>query len=143
MDIITSPNVLERSIVRTCEYGKDDCCAIDQQAVLSFNIDPLTGRPLYDLTGILRSQNMLEQQRLLDGLEQFKADYLPADVSDDQAFEFYEPRLCQLPSEKADLLARRVDDRLKLERLKAEQAERDRLLSSLDPDVVDDSDKSK
>lgn len=128
MDKLIAPNILDRSIFRTCDYGKDDCCAIDQQASQDFNIDPLTGRPMYDLTGILRAQNSFEQQRLLDGLDQFKADYLPDDVTDDAALEYYEPRLCQLPSEKADLLAKQINKNLHDATVRKNEEERYKLL---------------
>lgn len=104
MDRILKPNSLLASCGYPFEYGEGDSVPIDQQSAKTFNIDPMTGRPYYDLTLVMRAQNPLERDKLLAEMQQFKQDFLPSDISDEKALEFYEPRLAQLPSEKADLL---------------------------------------
>lgn len=122
MDRLINPNSMVGC--NRFAYGEQDCLPIDQQSSQSFNIDPLTGRPFYDLTVVMRSQSNLERDKLLAEMQQFKDDYLPSDISDEKALEFYEPRYAQLPSEKADLLEYHYMNEYK----KAKQAENDALM---------------
>ena len=66
------------SLIEPIEYGKKDSVPLDQSSVQDFNIDPVTGRPLYDLTAILRAQNKAEQQKILESLTKFESDFLPS-----------------------------------------------------------------
>ena len=101
MDRICKLTRFHRSMALSVPYGTLDSVPIDQQAVKGFNIDPMTGRPVYDMTAVIRSQG-LEQQRLLAELDEFKAQFLPEDVTDEVAVKYLKPRLCQLPSELAE-----------------------------------------
>lgn len=82
-------------------FGKGDTVPIDQQPAQKFNIDPATGMPMSDITAVLRSQG-LDRERLLANLEQFREEFLPEDISNEQALKYMNPRLCQLPSELAE-----------------------------------------
>lgn len=127
---------LKRGFSRTfrpVEYGSYKSCPIDQQAVRSFNIDPVTGRPVSDMSAILNSKG-LEQQRLLADLQEFKADYLPADVSDEDALKFMLPRLSQLPSELADFQEQVTKARLEEEKVKQREKELEEYRKSLESD---------
>lgn len=103
MDRLIKYNSPSVSVVVPVEYGKGDSVPIDQQSSKDFNVDPLTGRPINDITVVLRSQDKFEQQRILANLEQFKADYLPSDLSNEDALKYSVPRYAQLPSELAEL----------------------------------------
>lgn len=95
--------VIHYSISERVEYGKKDSVPIDQSSVQSFNIDPVTGRPLYDLTAVVRAQSKAEQQRVLDMMVKFDSDWLPDDVTNDMALKYSFPRYAQMPSELAEL----------------------------------------
>lgn len=126
MDRIRKNMVPHPSISTTFKYGDKGTCPIDQQGVQRFNIDPTTGRPILDLTVVLRSQG-LEQQKMLAELGEFKATYLPEDISNEDALKYYKPRLCQLPSELAEyneMLTKQALD----EQAKKKSAEEQRLL---------------
>lgn len=112
MDRISKLTHFHRTMIIPVKYGTLDSVPIDQQACKGFNIDPLTGRPVYDMTAIIRSQG-LEQQRLLADLSEFKAQFLPDDISDADALKYLKPRLCQLPSEMAEYQEAIVKARLK------------------------------
>lgn len=112
MDRISKSTRFHRTMSIPVKYGTLDSVPIDQQACKGFNIDPLTGRPVYDMTAIIRSQG-LEQQRLLADLSEFKAQFLPDDISDADALKYLKPRLCQLPSEMAEYQEAIVKARLK------------------------------
>lgn len=101
MDRISKSTRFHRTMCIPVAFGTLDSVPIDQQAVKGFNIDPMTGRPIYDMTAIIRSQG-LEQQRLLADLSEFKAQFLPDDISDADALKYLKPRLCQMPSEMAE-----------------------------------------
>lgn len=96
-------NLPHRSVMERVEYGKKDSVPLDQAAVQSFNIDPVTGRPMYDLTCIIKAQNKSEQERLIANMTQFDSNFLPDDLSDDDALKYSYPRYAQMPSELAEL----------------------------------------
>lgn len=101
MDRISKNTFMHRTLLYSAKYGEPGSTPIDQQPVASFNVDPCTGRPISDMTAILRAQG-LEKSRLLADLDEYKATFLPDDISDDEALKYYQPRLCQLPSELAE-----------------------------------------
>lgn len=118
-------NPLLHSVVH---YGEDDCVPVDQQSVRDFNIDPATGFPMSDITAILRSSQLEARMNLAD-LQEFKSDFLPADMSDADALKYYQPKFCQLPSELAELQERITKERFEefktgkeIEDAKAEKA---------------------
>lgn len=100
---VANQHKLHYSIAEPIEYGKKDSVPLDQSAVQPFNIDPTTGRPLYDLTAILRAQTKADQQKILDSMVTFDSDFLPDDITSDMALEYSVPRLAQMPSELAEL----------------------------------------
>ena len=130
MDKNNSIIVFDESITYNAEFGKGDTVPVDQQPVLKFNIDPSTGCPMSDLTCLLRSQG-LERERMLANLEEFRADYLPEDISDEQALKFLAPRLAQLPSELAEHVEFVTSKRLEEQKKLAEQKELEDFKKSL------------
>lgn len=103
------------SIVIGVAFGEDDSLPFDQQGVQKFNIDPATGCPLSDITAILRSKDNLDGQRLLASFEQYKSEFLPEDISDEDALKYYQPARCQMPSELAELQERILRERIEEE----------------------------
>lgn len=101
MDRISKNVVFHSTCIGRVKYGSSDSVPIDQQPSAKFNFDPASGRPISDISAIIRAQG-LDKQRLLADLTEFKADFLPADVSDVDALKYAIPRLCQLPSELAE-----------------------------------------
>lgn len=91
------------TIRQGCVYGSSDSVPIDQSPVLVNLIDPSTGRPINDITCLLRAQNKLDQERILNTMTEFPLDFLPSDMSDIDALKYYAPRYAQMPSEMADL----------------------------------------
>lgn len=85
--------------VSRVRFGDVGSCPIDQAPAKSFNVDPATGRPMSDIQRIVKMQNDLAQQNAFAALNEFKTNYLPEGVSDDDALKFMCPRLSQLPSE--------------------------------------------
>lgn len=85
------------------EYGKGDSIPLDQTSVQKFNIDPATGMPISDISAIIRANNLATQRDLVSRLQEFKADFLPADISDADAIKYAVPRYAQLPSEVAEM----------------------------------------
>lgn len=127
------------SMIKPVVYGKGDSVAIDQQSAQVFNIDPATGRPICDLTLIMRANNKFEQEKILANLPEFEKTYLPDDVTDEQAIEYACPRLAQLPSEKVDfqtnLMRQRIEREKALKQAEYEkkvQEHHDKLMSELD-----------
>lgn len=136
-------NDFSPSLCISSKYGDGDTCPIDQSPSQKFNIDPLTGRPIDDLTALLKAKP-LDRERILANMEAFREDFSipPTDNVADlaKALVYSQPRLAQLPSELAEL-AEFVASRKLEERRKAEQAD---FLKKLDEDmkeVEDDKDK--
>lgn len=103
MDRLINPNGFCHSIVEPVKYTELDSVPIDQSSVQEFNIDPDTGRPISDITIILRSQNKMEQERVLSTMQKFDSSFLPDDISDEDAVKFVVPRYSQMPSELAEV----------------------------------------
>ena len=121
MDRISLNVVFHNTCVGRVKFGTSDSVPVDQQPCASFNFDPASGRPISDITAILRAQG-LDKQRLLADLQEFKSEFLPADMSDTDALKYAIPRLCQLPSELAEfqeeLTRQKLADSERLEREK-------------------------
>lgn len=103
------------------KYGTYDSVPINQASSMPFNVDPDTGRPMSVITSIIRSQNAVEQQAAFAQLNEFKSNFLPADMSNEDAFKFAFPSRCQLPSEIASLHEHFAKMKLDEETLKQEQ----------------------
>lgn len=116
--VVSNFRIPAESLSYSPVYGKGDTCPIDQQPVAKFNIDPATGRPMSDLTAVLRSQG-LDRERLLANLEEFRSEFLPDDISDSDALKYQNPRLCQMPSELAEysefVTQKRLEEKKKLD----------------------------
>lgn len=125
------------SILMDAKFGEIGTCPIDQAPSKDFNIDPLTGRPMSDLTALLKAKDG-EAERIIKEMQQYKADYLPADISNEDALKYYQPRLCQMPSELAELQQYQVEQQLKAE----QEKQREKELESLKAEIID-SDKKK
>ena len=80
-------------------FGDNDSCPICQNPAQDFNIDAATGRPMEDITSLIRASDDLEARRIVNAMPEFKSDNLPEDMSDADAIKFMKPSLCQLPSE--------------------------------------------
>lgn len=111
MDRIDKNFRFHPSMISPVKYGEKDSVPIDQQPAQRFNIDPMTGRPMSDITAILRAKGK-EQDHLLENLTEFKATYLPDGISDEEALKYYKPRLCQMPSELAEYTEQVTRERL-------------------------------
>ena len=80
-------------------FGDKDSCPICQNPAQDFNIDAATGRPMEDITSLIRASDDLEARRIVNEMPEYKSDNLPDDMSDADAIKFMKPSLCQLPSE--------------------------------------------
>lgn len=80
-------------------FGDKDSCPICQNPSQDFNIDASTGRPMEDITSLIRASDDLEARRIVNAMPEFKSDNLPDDMSDSDAIRYMKPSLCQLPSE--------------------------------------------
>ncbi len=80
-------------------FGDSDSCPICQNPAQDFNIDAATGRPMEDITSLIRASDDLEARRIANAMPEFKSDNLPDDMTDADAIKFMKPSLCQLPSE--------------------------------------------
>lgn len=110
-------------------YGDIDSCPISQTPAQDFNIDASTGRPMEDITSLIRASDDLEARRIVNAMPEFKSDNLPDDVSDADAIKFMKPSLCQLPSElkrfHESIGQFLIDKKLELaDKLKAEKEQR-------------------
>lgn len=117
---------LRHAVLIAPKFGEKGSCPIDQTPSQSFNIDPSTGRPMSDITAIVRSQNALEMQAKFASLPEFKSNYLPEGTSNDDALVYQTPRLAQLPSELAEYrlhFHKLMDEKREKARLEKEQKE--------------------
>lgn len=80
-------------------FGDNDSCPICQTPAQDFNVDAATGRPMEDITALIRASDDLEARRIVNAMPEFKSDSLPDDMPDSDAIKFMKPSLCQLPSE--------------------------------------------
>lgn len=102
MDRVIKPfEMVHSSVIEPIVFGDPRSCPIDQTASVGFNIDPDTGNPMSTFD-VLMKADKLEQRRILDGLQEYKSNFLPSDISDTDAIRFALPRTCQLPSELAE-----------------------------------------
>lgn len=97
------------------EYGKGDSCPIDQSPVQEFNIDPDTGRPMSDITKIMRAESQYEKDKLYNDLKLHPDETGMLEDKDVlNSLKYACPRLSQLPSELADyaesLTERRINE---------------------------------
>lgn len=83
-------------------YGEKGSLPIDQSMSKKFNIDPATGRPMNDVQRLVKMQNDFEMQRCFAQLPEYKSNFLPKEMSDEDALMFMCPRNKQLPSELLD-----------------------------------------
>lgn len=107
--------------ITAVNFGEKGSVPIEQAPAKDFNLNPDTGRPMSDIQRLVRVQNDVAMQAAFSQLQEFKANFLPADTSDADALKFVCPRLSQLPSE---LLAYRdglTKYQLEQERIKAER----------------------
>lgn len=121
------------SILFAPSFGEGDTVPIDQQPVQKFNIDPATGAPMSDITAVLRSQG-LDRERLLANLEEFRAEFLPEDMSNEDALKYMNPRLCQMPSELAEYAEFVTQKQLEEKRKADEARELEEFRKSFDKD---------
>lgn len=84
------------------EYGKDDSCPVDQSPVEDFNIDPSTGRPMSDITKLVRAQSQYEKENILKRLNERPLEDVMTLEQIKTELKYGKPRLAQLPSELAD-----------------------------------------
>lgn len=87
------------------KFGDKGSVPINQGPSKDFNIDPHTGRPMQQITALLHAQSAAEQMALFSGLEEFKSNYLPDDISNEDAIRFMMPRYCQLPHQISEFSA--------------------------------------
>lgn len=118
------------------KFGDGDSVPINQDPSKEFNIDPSTGRPMQQITALLRAQKASEQMAILDGLEEFKSNYLPDDMSNEDAIRFMMPRYCQLPSQVAEFAAnfKAEADIKKLNEMKADEEKKSKELEAVNGD---------
>lgn len=126
------------SLLFDAKFGENGSCAIDQTPCKEFNIDPLTGRPISDLTAILRAKDD-QAEAIIKGMQEYKADFLPDDISDEVALKYYQPRLCQMPSELAEL--REYQTRKAVEELKEQKRKEE--LEALRAEVLKSEEEKK
>lgn len=123
-------------------FGKRDTCPIDQMPARSFNIDPYTGRPMEEITKVMRAQTAAEQQTAYLNLVQYKGDFLPDDTSAKTALKYMKPSLCQLPSELAEFAEYVADrDMQAAQKLKKEQEEKE-YLEKLEKQLLENAQSS-
>lgn len=111
------------------KYGEGDSVPVDQQSIQDFNWDERTGMPMYDITALIRSDK-LAQRDILARLTEFKTEFLPEDISDEDALKYWQPSLCQMPSELAEYTERVLRARIE-EDLRAKGVEDEKELNTL------------
>lgn len=97
--VIFNKSYLHSCIRSRVKFGEKGSVAIDQTPAQSFNIDPATGRPMSDIQRLVHMQNDLAMSQAFASLNEFKSNFLPADIDESEALRFMCPRLSQLPSE--------------------------------------------
>lgn len=102
MDKLIKFNSFHPSLSESVEYGDLDSVPVDQSSSQEFNFDPATGLPMSDITAILRADAMTQRVKLSE-LQEFASNFLPSDITDEDALKYYQPRLAQMPSELAEL----------------------------------------
>lgn len=140
MDTISKNVSFHPSVMISNKYGVGDSVPIDQQAAKEFNYDLSTGRPLSDITAVIRAQG-LDKQRLLADMTEFKAEFLPDDISDVEVLKYAVPRLTQLPSELAEYQEALSKARLEEKEQQERQLKIDALLKEAESANTDDDSK--
>lgn len=102
MDRLLKPRDFHASLSERVAYGDQDSVPVEQSSCKDFNFDKSTGFPMSDMTAILRADAMAARVKLSE-LQEFKAEFLPAETTDEDALKYYQPRLAQMPSELAEL----------------------------------------
>ena len=88
----------ERVDIEVC-YGEHGSLSIDQTPAASANINPRTGFPYSDMQKIMMQTDISERRRLLDNMQSYKDDFLPDNVSAEDAVKYMNGSNMQLPSE--------------------------------------------
>lgn len=122
MDRISRNTKPHSTVSEVVSYGTGDSVAIDQQGTQLFNVDPATGRPMSFMDAVIKAQG-LDRDRLLRSVDEYKASFLPDDISDEDALRYAQPRLTQLPSELAEYTEQVTKARL--QRAKEDQARKE------------------
>lgn len=123
----------------TPKFGEGDSCPIDQSPAADFNIDPDTGRPMSDITKLVRAQTQFEKDRIYKDLVQHpdeKGIAFDDKESLANSLKFAVPRLTQLPSELADYtesLYQRHFDEMK----KKDEDEKARIDNAMEADMYE------
>lgn len=109
-----SPKI-DVGVYASVNYGEADSCPIDQSPCEDFNINPDTGRPMSDISRLLRAQTKYEQTEMLKRMEERPIGEVMTKEQLVHSLKYAQPRLAQLPSELADftenLYARMASDR--------------------------------
>lgn len=113
------------------KFGEKGSVAIDQLPASQANINPRTGFAYTDIQKIMIQNDVSERRRMLDNLQQFKADFLSADVSDEKAIEMCTPASMQLPSQFAEEVGNRIAKYNERVRARKDSLEREQLLKDL------------
>lgn len=100
-------------------YGEQDTVPIDQTPSKNFNIDPSTGRPMSQITSLLRAQSAVEMQAGFAALNEFKSNFIGKDISNEDALKYAMPSRFQLASEIAEF--QEFVDRKELELISEEK----------------------
>ena len=107
--------------ITAVKFGERGSVPIEQAPAKDFNLNPDTGRPMSDIQRLVRIQNDVAMQAAFSQLQEFKANFLPAEISDADALKFACPRLAQLPSELLSYREGLTKFKLQQEQLKAER----------------------
>lgn len=106
-------------VYASVKYGDDDSCPIDQSPAEKFNIDVTSGRPMSDITRLMRCQSELEKNNIFKSLQERKGLEGFTDIKKlEHDIKYHRPWLAQLPSElleyTEDVFKRSLDAKEKL-----------------------------
>lgn len=123
MDIRIRPTTSYLRSVRLSRvrFGEKGSVPIDQTPAQSFNLDPATGRPMSDIQRLTKLQDNYALQTQFAQLKEFKTQFLPDDVSNEDALKFMCPRYSQLPSELLEYRDNLLRDHLSKEQAKQQK----------------------
>lgn len=124
------------------QYGRKGSFPIDQTPSQPFNIDVSTGRPMTEIERLVKIQNSVNQQAFFASLSEFRSNFLPDDVTDEDALTFIKSRYCQTKGQLLDykegLAKYQLDQQAKLDKaaaLKKQQEENEKWLADLREEV--------
>lgn len=100
--IFNNTRHLNSFVLNRVPYGKKGSFPIDQTPAKPFNIDPDTGRVMTDIQRLIKMQDAVAQQAFFAQLPEFKSNFLPSDMSDEEAVGFIKSRHLQTKSEILD-----------------------------------------